>query len=476
MVVTIVIMSSFMVAVRAEGDTTNAEIAFSLKYLDRLPKIGDTGFDEFLKVQNIKNIDGDGRNLFAEEETYKQICNEVQNIKDMVDGKKTGYNVADNIGNMSREMKIAGEIYKWVANNISYDDGSEFQDALSVYKSNIGVCEGKANLTNLMMRIAEIPSVTIGTIDDKEGEGHAYNAVYLKDIANNREGWTLIDSTWGGSKSDLDRRKNKDEINKDRIKKYFPAFYNAELGFAEANRTMISEPAHKIESIFMNEIIDGDGDQYYFEVDGVDYELCGKEGNAYIELSGYEEEQANWVQISSDIVNFGLKFKISSDIKLLILKGNEIVDLSEAEQLERVDITDSSRYIVEKGVLYEKNIYGSKGKKLTLPKNKQLKVIGEKALVIDKENLEKLENFKEKFLQEFKEYDEWLACIVIKNSLHKQELPEIRNYILEIYNQIKGNPTKENLIEFESQVKCFRDIRDEFKKNNEYKLREKIKI
>lgn len=487
---TIMAMSCFMISVEAEGDTTKAEIEFSLKYLDSLPKREKENFDKFLQLPDIDNMDenrvskvkhtdgGEEKISVPGKTVYQQIWNEVDRIENKVDGKTTSKDDTPkgddpiNNDNMSRDMKIAGEIYKWVAENIEYDNESvekdengqesfrKPQDALFVYKQKMGVCEGKANLTALMMKMAKIPSAIIGSIDDKDSEGHAYNAIYLKDDNNsNRTGWTLIDSSEGGN------------VN---LYQYFLALYNVGIEFLEANRIMISKPTHKIESILMNEIIDGDGDQYYFEIGGVDYELCGTEGSAFIEVTGNEEEQTDWVHIPSDIVNLGLKFKIGSDIKSLILKGDEIVDLSEVEQLESVDIADSNKYIAENGVLYEKSMYGGKGEKLKLPENKQVKVIGEKALVIDKVNLDKLENAKEKFLQEVKEYYKWLDSVNANNSIH-EEISSIRDYIIEIYNQIKENPTEENLAEFEEHTKCSREIMDEYQKNYKNKKSDKNK-
>ena len=81
-------------------------------------------------------------------------------------------------------------------------------------------------------------------------------------------------------------------------------------------------------------------------------------------------------------------------IKSLILKGDEIIDLSEAKDLDSIDIGKSNKYIAENGAIYEKNIYGSKGKMLFMPEN--VKVFGEKVHVIDKKNQEKLMSHKEK--------------------------------------------------------------------------------
>lgn len=110
--------------------------------------------------------------------------------------------------NLPYEMRLAKAIYRWVAKNIlPYDDSlasgkdgllgliglstslRKPQDPLYVFDKKTGVCAGKANLLNLMMRLAGIPSVVIVS------NTHAFNAVYLKDTISNREGWTLVDAT-----------------------------------------------------------------------------------------------------------------------------------------------------------------------------------------------------------------------------------------------------------------------------------------
>lgn len=78
---------------------------------------------------------------------------------------------------MPANMRVAEAIYRWVADNIQYDYDSlangknkstggtvslrKEQDPLYVFDKKTGVCAGKSNLINLMMRLAEIPSAIV---------------------------------------------------------------------------------------------------------------------------------------------------------------------------------------------------------------------------------------------------------------------------------------------------------------------------
>ena len=242
LVATVIAMSSLVTSVGAEGDTTNAEAAFSLKYLDSLPKEGEENFNEFLKLpdikkldekreKNVKHKDGTIENVkINEEEVYGKIREKVNEIKKNVDEKKfekeiLDENIRKEYESLPEKMKIARAIYEWVANKIEYDYESyenikkyctdilaydelaiKPQDAFFVYEKKMGVCAGKADLTALMMKMAEIPSTYIVSTIDNEGIDHAFNAIYLEGNNGDRKGWVLLDPTWGASKSDRNLR------------------------------------------------------------------------------------------------------------------------------------------------------------------------------------------------------------------------------------------------------------------------------
>ena len=131
LVAAIMVMSSLVTSVGAEGDTTNAEAAFSLKYLDSLPKEGEENFNEFLKLpdikkldekreKNVKHKDGTIENVkINEEEVYGKIREKVNEIKKNVDEKKfekeiLDENIRKEYESLPEKMKIARAIYEWM--------------------------------------------------------------------------------------------------------------------------------------------------------------------------------------------------------------------------------------------------------------------------------------------------------------------------------------------------------------------------
>lgn len=170
------------------NDTTEAEINFSLKLLESLPKEGEPGFEDFLALPSLEGL---GEN---EKETYAQIENIVNELVQKV---RSRTDVSKN-AQLPEKMRVAKAIYRWVAKNIRYTDEKQPQNALFVFSNGRGNCRGYSALTNIMMRIAGIPCGCIGSFE------HAYNTVYFVNPATGQEGWVLMDSTWAAPVSDRD--------------------------------------------------------------------------------------------------------------------------------------------------------------------------------------------------------------------------------------------------------------------------------
>jgi transglutaminase/protease-like cytokinesis protein 3 len=115
------------------------------------------------------------------------------------------------------ETEKARVIYRWIANNISYDEatfqkheagittGLPDQGAEAVFSRRTGVCEGYSNLFKQMCDYAGLQSVFIpgwGKIDyayvaaGSYQSDHAWNAVQINGV------WSLIDATWGAGYTD----------------------------------------------------------------------------------------------------------------------------------------------------------------------------------------------------------------------------------------------------------------------------------
>ena len=188
LVATIMVMSSALTSVGAKWYPTEAETLFGLSYLKTLPKKGQANFDKFLEIPDIskldenrvspvKHKDGTQKDVeIDEKKVYGQIQEKVNKIVYDVDNDNFEKAILDEnrrkeYKNLPRYMKIAGAIYEWVANKIKYDYEStendesgkkpfrKPQDALFVYQKELGVCTGKANLIDLMMRMAKIPRI-----------------------------------------------------------------------------------------------------------------------------------------------------------------------------------------------------------------------------------------------------------------------------------------------------------------------------
>lgn len=376
-VIAILSVATSVGAVESTSDTTEAEVEFSLKYLDSLPKKGEKDFDKFLEINidklycytdkdklrldrkcEIRHKNGTIDNFkINEKEIYSDIKQEVARIQKKVDdelqeGRVRGnlLQLADNAGfkinsdEFSRKMYVAKAIYEWVAKKISYDDESkenEFrkpQDALFVYEKRTGVCEGKANLTSLMMKIAGIPSVVIGTIEDKDADEHAYNAIYLEDKNNvDRTGWTLLDSTWGDPDYSIDIRGYADKPRNNLLQEYFPVAYDGEITFREANKAIVSEETHKICEISMSERYCSLF-KYYFKIGGYRYELCGSEGKACIHVDRDGQKTKEMFQIPADIAALGIKVELGNGIRYINLCDGDVMDILDVYDLSDLHI------------------------------------------------------------------------------------------------------------------------------------------
>ena len=76
-----------------------------------------------------------------------------------------------------------------------------------------------------------------------------------------------------------------------------------------------------------------------------------------IKIFDREYEHTN-VILPKYLTQFNLPIKIGCGIESIVLENNDIVNLFEAVDLKRVNITKSNKYMVENGVLYEKDDNG----------------------------------------------------------------------------------------------------------------------
>ncbi len=362
-----VVMSTSCVfsSVGAVDYTTNAEIEYSLMYLNRLPNYGDMenylDMSDYSKLdikrsEDIEHEDGTIEIIdINEKKVYDEIYNTVMSLIDKVDKNTTSKNA-----NKSRDWRIAKAIYRWVTEKIKCDQERQLkdangnrsfrspQDALFVFATGKGLSVGYVDLIKVMMRIAKIPCVCLATLENIDGEGHAYNAVCLDNPGSAEEKnakpkvWVLLDAMneFGGNDY------VKTEKQKQQIKERFPAFYRNDLSIIDANRSMIARRDHKINLIVDKSYGSKGKSVKWFNYGGIVYCLCGSEEDAYIKIVGSyrRNEIFENVQIPDDMLRLGLKFKVGNNIESIILKGNERLDVSNATALSIVDAKQSNNY------------------------------------------------------------------------------------------------------------------------------------
>ena len=143
--------------------------------------------------------------VLNEKSCYDKIFQEVEKLKQISKNSQSDLKKED--AYLPEKMRLANEIYRWVATNIRADHESfesvkndeqiyvKPQDEYFVYDQRLGFCEGYARLVNLMMRMADIPCIYVASINGPtENYSHAFNAVYIEDTCADRKGWTLLDA------------------------------------------------------------------------------------------------------------------------------------------------------------------------------------------------------------------------------------------------------------------------------------------
>ena len=117
--------------------------------------------------------------------------------------------------NLETDIEKARSIFRWTANNISYDINKQItlfkntndfsQDATKVLKNKKAVCEGYSNLIYALCKRSGLTcEVVTGYAAEKdsktEPQPHAWNAIKI----NNE--WKLLDATWAAG--GMDEEKN----------------------------------------------------------------------------------------------------------------------------------------------------------------------------------------------------------------------------------------------------------------------------
>ena len=94
------------------------------------------------------------------------------------------------VAGIAKPMEVYQTIFRWIVNNISYQAGFVDNNPYPVFKSHKAVCQGYANLLNVMLHSQGIPALNANGMLTPLG-GHAWNYVYVDE-------WYVSDPTNAG--------------------------------------------------------------------------------------------------------------------------------------------------------------------------------------------------------------------------------------------------------------------------------------
>jgi transglutaminase/protease-like cytokinesis protein 3 len=171
-----------------------ALILFLIFSLAILSSCKNTGTTEF--TPQAKQIPTDSEF----EQIDKHALNAPKSVEHSLE-KLTAYLIAP----AKNEREKARAIYRWITNNIAYDDASLFSGTTTdnrvgtVLQTHRAVCDGYAGLFKDLAQLAGLEVAIISgyskgysyVIDDADAINHAWNAVKIEGQ------WQLFDATWG---------------------------------------------------------------------------------------------------------------------------------------------------------------------------------------------------------------------------------------------------------------------------------------
>lgn len=238
------------------------------------------------------------------------------------------YNLDDSLAKFKEQVSDydrAKVVHDWVAENIAYNyadmstsiercEGTFRNHAEQVLKNHRGVCRGYAHLTELMMRVIEIPCVYTGL------SGHAFNAIFMNGD------WYLIDTTWDSYK---EINKHLSGISRENATANYKEeeLYNKETPDWKGHITQDYFPSKQDSAYEYNKkFISGNKDH---EVKGAMYHFDGENGVCEIEMDlSREGDMVVWDTTRECIVDGELKLpeKIAKRSKWLIINDRKVLD------------------------------------------------------------------------------------------------------------------------------------------------------
>ena len=180
------------------------------------------------------------------------------------------------------------------------------------------------------------------------GQNRLYNVLTLKceTALDESEIRNRLDESFSNDTEFLKEQKAKEDQKF--YKEFFPAFYQPDKSIEHANKKVIKHLYHKLFAFeFSHEFWDQ-------KINFPRLKETSHEGNAQIEPAAPKDENKPYY-IPSELMKYGLEVAIPCNVKVLVLTGDELVNLDDALSLQEVTGV-SKHYILKDG-----NVYDQKG-------------------------------------------------------------------------------------------------------------------
>ena len=186
------------------------------------------------------------------------------------------------------------------------------------------------------------------------GNQSVYNVLMLtcKAALTEDEITRRLDKNFSNDSKFLKEKKAKEDEKF--FREFFPAFYNPHLSIEQANQKVIKHSYHKL---FAFEFSNDFWDQ---KMNFPRLKEISHEGNAQIEPIT-PPDNAGPYYIPQELVKYDLEVAVPYNVKVLVLTGNELINLDDAFSLEKITGTSVKYILTPEGQVYE-NVDGKRGK------------------------------------------------------------------------------------------------------------------
>ena len=180
-----------------------------------------------------------------------------------------------------------------------------------------------------------------------DGQNRLYNVLTLKceTALDESEIRSRLDESFSNDTEFLKEQKAKEDQKF--YKEFFPAFYQPDKSIEHANKKVLKHLYHKLFAFeFSHEFWDQ-------KINFPRLKETSHEGNAQIEPAAPKDENKPYY-VPQELKKYGLEVAIPCNVKVLVLTGDELVNLDDAFSLQEVTGV-SKHYILKDGNVYDQN-------------------------------------------------------------------------------------------------------------------------